>query len=271
MGERGSREDERARLLERAYGPEATPADHHALASFDRADLRRPKARGSATATATATAAAATTATRTTRAEGAGSAAAAPPEVVQPGGGPGDPSRGPEAGTPRRWPRRTVALAAGVAVGCLLVGVGAGILLASSSDQATGTAASTSAASADRTLTEIEQTLPEFQAPEAFDSPQNEADVPTGSLPPNLVRSSFRNAGIAGTENEKGLRIYVAKDTTHYDCVVADHSGRLASACVSGKYFPASGLTLTWLDPGRASTLTWLPDGSMTLATSPTS
>jgi hypothetical protein len=204
-------DDERRRLVARAFAPEATRADLEALAAFE----RRPRPTTSA-----------------------------PPA----------PSR--------RWRRSRATLIGGAALVALLAGIG-GWAVGHGAAETSAPPARTTASSA---LREVETTLPKFVAPEEFTLPQIASDLPRVPIPSTLERASFRQVSFGDVSPPLGSRLYVTKDTTGYDCLVAVHDGSLDSTCVSGQYFPASGLTLTFARGTSSCTVTWLPDGSMSLA-----
>lgn len=204
-------EDERTRLVARAFAPGATRADLDALAAFE----RRPR-----------------------------------------------PTASPPAVPSRRWRRSRGAFLGGAALIALLAGLGGWAV----GHGATASSAPAARSAASSTLREVETTLPKFVAPEEFTLPQIASDLPRVPIPSTLERASFRQVSFGDVSLPTGSRLYVAKDTTGYDCLVAVHDGSLESTCVSGQYFPASGLTLTFAHGAASYTTTWLPDGSMSLA-----
>jgi hypothetical protein len=114
-------------------------------------------------------------------------------------------------------------------------------------------------------LESVQRTLPAFVPPD-FTGAGVPKEIPLKLIPSNLDPTTFVQAGFETDTLPPGTHIYVAKDTTNADCLVVVNQGVLSSACTSPKYFPASGLTLTWTNTGRGYTITWLLDGSMTLA-----
>ncbi|BDZ49885.1 hypothetical protein GCM10025867_21260 [Frondihabitans sucicola] len=223
----GARDAARRRLVERAFAPDATPSDRQALAEFDRASP---------------------------------TSAARPADVADAPGvepGPVDDEQAPERERRRR--RRTILVAVGAAALCGVGGLAAGLSVSGRPEAA--------APPADSNLTSVEKVLPAFVAPD-FSGQQIAVDIPSGPIPSNLVRSSFRSAGLSDNDSSPGdeLQVYVAKDTTNYDCLVVVHTGQLSSVCVSGRYFPASGLTLAWNAEKGTDIVSWLPDGTMSLS-----
>lgn len=236
------RQDERTRLVERAFGPEATREDRQALARFDGVEAER-------SAAAERAAAASPTAEAGQTAEAEADPAAAAPTEQPPGAGPGA----------RRPKRRRLVLVAGAAA-FLLAGFGVGLSLGQHRTAADAQAARVTAA--ERNLRAVQTQLPKADFSDWYDTPQSNLDVPKIDIPGTLVKTSFRSVGI--TDDSAGVRYYLAKDTSNYDCLVVVHGNSLSSACVSEQYFPASGLTVDWTTDGQPGSITWLPDGSFT-------
>jgi hypothetical protein len=225
-----ARDERRRELVARAFGPGGTPGDLRALAEHDRQPVHEPVV---------------------VEARAVGDEVIVDQVVVA------------EIASAERPPRpRHRILPFAIAAAALVVVAGGAFALGSA---ARGPDPAPTVGSAAARLESVERTLPAFVPPD-FTGAGVPKEIPLKLIPSNLDPTTFDQAGFETDTLPPGTHIYIAKDTTNNDCLVVVNQGVLSSVCTSPRYFPASGLTLTWTNTGAGYTITWQLDGSMTLA-----